>query len=235
MNLPRSTHLHPLVRGLLLAALLATSALVATAGALEPFAADYRASYMGLSANGSLSIEPQGGDRWKTRLEISNPIAKLIQVTVFEAFDGHWRPLSGSDASLLVVKKIRRQAVYDWASAQARWSGDVKPDRTGPVALEAGDVDGLLMNLAIVRDVLAGNPLRYRLVDEGRVKPMNFVVEGVEDVAVGGQTRQATKVVNTSGNRQTLVWVVEGLPLPVRILQRKDGKDEIDLRMISVR
>ena len=125
--------------------------------------------------------------------------------------------------------------VYDWASAQARWSGDVKRDRTGPVALQAGDVDGLLMNLAIVRDVLAGKPLRYRLVDEGRVKPMNFVVEGVEDVAVGGQTRQATKVVNTSGNRQTLVWVVEGLPLPVRILQRKDGKDEIDLRMISVR
>jgi hypothetical protein len=32
-----------------------------------------------------------------------------------------------------------------------------------------------------------------------------------------------------------LVWVVEGLPLPARLLQRKNGKDEIDLRITSVR
>jgi hypothetical protein len=31
------------------------------------------------------------------------------------------------------------------------------------------------------------------------------------------------------------VWVVEGLPLPARVLQRKNGKDEIDLEIISVR
>jgi len=29
--------------------------------------------------------------------------------------------------------------------------------------------------------------------------------------------------------------VVEGLPLPARLLQRKNGKDEIDLKIVSVR
>ena len=56
-----------------------------------------------------------------------------------------------------------------------------------------------------------------------------------ETITIGGQPRQATKVVNVSGHREMLVWVVEGLPLPARLLQRKNGKDEIDLRITSVR
>jgi hypothetical protein len=41
-------------------------------------------------------------------------------------------------------------------------------------------------------------------------------------------------VSRTDGNKQTVVWVVDGLPVPARILQRKDGKDEMDLRLKSV-
>ena len=227
--------LRSVVPGLLLAAALATTALAATAGALEPFAAEYRASYMGLSASGSMTLEPQGSERWKYSLKVTHPIAQLTQITLFEDAKGQWRPLSGSDISLLLTKEIRRHAVYDWAVGQARWSGDVKPERAGPVALQPGDVDGLLMNLVLVRDVAAGRPLRYRLVDEGRAKPMEFTVSGLETITIGGQPRQATKVVNASGHREMVVWVVEGLPLPARLLQRKNGKDEIDLRITSVR
>lgn len=223
-----------LARSLLLTAALAASALAAPARALEPFAADYQATYMGVSANASMSVEPQGGNRWKCTLTVVNPIAQLTQVTVFEDLDGQWRPLSGTDAALLLVKKIQRQAIYDWANAEARWNGDVKPERAGPVALQAGDVDGLLLNLLITRDVLAGKPLRYRLVDEGRAKSIEFTVAGKETITIGGKAHQATKVVNVSGNRQMLIWIVEGLPLPARLLQRKNGKDDIDMRIISV-
>ena len=99
--------------GLLLAAALATTALAATAGALEPFAAEYRASYMGLSASGSMTLEPQGSERWKYSLKVTHPIAQLTQITLFEDAKGQWRPLSGSDISLLLTKEIRRHAVYD--------------------------------------------------------------------------------------------------------------------------
>ena len=227
--------LSPLFRSVLLTTALAASAHAAPARALEPFAADYEASYMGLSANGSMTIEPQGAHQWKYTLKISNQVAQLSQTTIFEDRDGQWRPLSGTDASLLLVKKIRRNAVYDWAKGEARWSGDVKPERAGPVPLQTGDVDGLLLNLAIARDAVAGKPLRYRMVDEGRPKPMSFTVAGKDTITIGGKPRQATKLVSTNGNKQMLIWVVDGIALPARILQRKDGKDDIDLRIVSMR
>ncbi len=223
-----------IVRSLLVSAALVASTLAAPARALEPFAADYEASYMGLSASGRMTIEPQGGNQWKYTLKIANQVAQLTQTTVFEDINGQWRPLSGTDASLLLVKKIRRNATYDWAKGEARWSGDVKPDRAGPVALLSGDVDGLLMNLAIARDALAGKPLRYRMVDEGRAKSMAFTVAGKDTISIGGKPRQATRLVNTNGNKEMLIWVVEGLALPARILQRKNGKDDIDLKIVSV-
>ncbi|MFZ5638270.1 MAG: DUF3108 domain-containing protein [Pseudomonadota bacterium] len=222
-------------RGLLFAATFAASALAVPAQALEPVAADYEAHYMGLSAKGRMTLEPQGGNQWKYTLKVSNQLGQLIQTTVFEERDGQWRPLTGTDASLLLIKKIRRNAVYDWAGGVARWTGDVKPERAGPIPLQSGDVDGLVMNLALVRDAIAGKPLRYRLVDEGRAKPMQFSVAGRETISIAGKPQQATKLVSTNGNKQMLVWVVEGLTLPARILQRKDGKDDIDLRIVSLR
>ena len=230
-----SARVTPFVRSLLLTVTLVASALASPARALEPFSADYEANYMGLSATGRMTVEPQGDNLWKYTLKIANQAAQLTQTTVFEDRGGQWRPLSGTDASLLLIKKIRRNAVYDWASGEARWSGDVKPDRAGPIKLQAGDVDGLLMNLAIARDAAAGKPLRYRMVDEGRVKPMAFTIAGKENITIGGKPRQATKLVSTNGNKQMLIWVVEGLALPARILQRKDGQDDIDLKIVSVR
>lgn len=228
------TRFSPLRARIRIAAAFAVALLAAPVFALEPFSADYQAKYMGLSANGKMSIEPQGGNRWKYTLSIVHQAAKLTQTTIFEDRNGQWRPLSGTDASLLLIKKINRNAVYDWTTGEARWSGDVKPERAGPVPLQAGDVDGLLMNLAIARDAVAGKPLRYRLVDEGRAKPMNFTVAGKETITVGGKPREATKLINNNGNKQMLIWVVEGLALPARILQRKDGKDDIDLKIVSV-
>ena len=100
--------------------------------------------------------------------------------------------------------------------------------------LQAGDVDGMLLNLALVRDLAAGKPLSYRLVEDGRVRPQQFKVAGKETVQVGGKPQQATKVVQGDGDRQLIAWVVEGLPVPARILQRRDGRDHIDLRLQSL-
>ena len=96
------------VRRALAALTLVAGAFVAPAQALEPFTADYEANYMGLSATGQMSIEPQGGNQWKYTLKIANKVAQLTQTTVFEDRNGDWRPLTGTDASLLLIKKIRR-------------------------------------------------------------------------------------------------------------------------------
>jgi hypothetical protein len=103
------------------------------------------------------------------------------------------------------------------------------------VKLQAGDLDAMLVNLAIARDVAAGKPLHYRMVDDGRAKELTYTVAGKEQITVAGKSQQATKVTRTDGNKQTVVWVVDGLPAPARILQRKNGEDEMDLQLQGVR
>lgn len=221
------------LRGLLLAAALAvisTSAL-----AMKPFTADYQANYMGMEANGRMTLVAAGDNRWRYNLSISNALADLSQTTVFEEHGGQWRPLSGTDSTKVLIKKTNKVADYNWSSGMASWSGDMKPDRKGPIKLQAGDMDALLINLALVRDVAAGKPLNYRMVEGGRVKQMRYTVAGKESIDIGGKPQQATKVVSSNGDRQTIAWVVEGLPVPARILQRENGEDSIDLRVRSVR
>lgn len=207
----------------------------APALALEPFTADYQASYMGMQANGRMTLAAAGDGKWRYNLSIQNTLANLSQTTVFQDVGGQWRPLSGTDSSKVLVKSSVKNAAYDWSRGVATWSGDVKPDRAGPVKLQAGDMDALLINLALVRDVLAGKPLVYRMVENGKVKVMKYAVAGKEQISVGGKPQQATKVVNTSGERQITAWVVEGLPVPARILQREKGSDAMDLRVSGVR
>ena len=222
--------------------LLRSTALVALllaalpAWAVKPFTADYKASVMGgISADAQMTLASAGGDRWNYTLSVQSPVATLRQSTTFEDHDGAWRPITGNDFTQMMFKKSQKNASYDWAKGEARWSGNVKPDRVGPVKLEQGDLDAMMLNLAIVRDVAAGKPLNYRMVDNGVVRQQSYQNLGQETVTVSGKPREATKVSRTSENKQVIVWVVDGLPVPARILQKKDGKDELDLVLKAVR
>ena len=222
-----------LMRTTALAALLMASL---PALAVQPFVADYQANVKGtIKATAQMTLAPAGGDRWNYVLSVNSPVASVRQSTVFEARGKAWRPLSGSDSTTVLLKKTQKNATYDWAKGEASWSGDVKPDRTGPVKLREGDMDAMLLNLAIVRDVGDGKALNYRLVENGRARPQNYRMLGTETITVGGKARTATKVSRSSDDKQTIVWIVEGLPVPARILQTRDGNDELDLVLKSVR
>lgn len=216
------------LRGAILAASLALAG--APAFAAQPFSAPYTANYMGMKATGRMAIEPAGSGQWRYTLEVRNQLADLVQTTTFDEDGGVLRPLSGSDNNKLLIKKTNRKANYDWSRGVATWSGDVKPDRQGPVALKKGDLDALLVNLAIARDATAGKPMHYRLVENGKARDLTYAIAGKEAVTVGGKSQQATKVVSTSGDKKTTLWVVPGVPVPVRIMQVNDG-DTIDLRI----
>ena len=232
MHTPHRTIPH-LAGGLLAGALLLVAGAAQAASSLAPVNASYRASYMGMQANGSMTLAREG-NRWKYSLNIRNQVADLSQNTVFDEHQGRLRPISSSDRSVALIKRKSVEATYDWNAGQATWSGDVKPERRGPVALQPGDMDALLINLAVVRDVGDGKPLNYRMVDEGRVKTMTYQVAGREQITVGGRARQATKVIRRDDKRETVAWLVPGMPVPARILQREDGADTIDLTLQSV-
>ena len=222
-----------LLTTLVTAAALALPAYAAQSG-LKPFDADYVANYQGMEGDARMTLSQTGG-QWKYTLRVNSSLASLSQSTTFDEKDGQWRPLSGTDVSAVLIKKKNKQATYDWGKGVATWTGDVKPDRAGPVKLQPGDLDAMLVNLALARDVHAGKPLRYRMVDDGRAKEHVYTVAGKEAVTINGKSQQATKVTRTDGNKQTVVWVVDGLPAPARILQRKDGQDEMDLKFQKMR
>jgi len=228
---------------LLLAALVCASPVLAQSPA--PFEASYQATFMGLEAAArmTLTAEEEGeagtaGQRFTYRLDIRGAGAHLVQSTTFDIDGEYWRPLSSQDSqrgesgvALLLVKNHSTTSVWDWERGEARWSGDIAPERSAPVPLQPGDLDAMLLNLVLVRDVLERKPLTYRLVDDGRAREQRFQRAGTEEISIGGQTHRALKVKREDGNRTITAWVVEGLPVPVRILQQRKGKDHIDLRL----
>ena len=137
------------LRAVALASLSALAFASAPATAVEPFSADYAANYMGMQADGTMTLTPAGANRWKYSLEVSGAGARLAQSTVFEADGDRWRPISGNDSqggenglAAMLVKKRSVNATYDWGSGQATWDGDVKPDRRGPVKLHLSEHRG---------------------------------------------------------------------------------------------
>ena len=217
------------------AALAALLLAAVPAWAIDPFNAEYEASWKGVEADARITLASAGGNRWNYTLSVGNSLGSARQTTVFEERGGSWRPLSGNDTTQMLFKKSQKNASYDWAKGEARWSGDVKPDRMGPVKIQDGDLDAMLLNLAIVRDVDAGKPMHYRVVDNGVVRQQVYENLGKDTVSVAGKALAATKVGRSSENKQVLVWIADGYPVPVRILQKKDGKDDLDLVLKSVR
>jgi hypothetical protein len=218
-----------------------------TPPALAPFTATYEAFRQGARAgNAKLRVvrtgEAGGGARWRVDLDIQGDRGfagviglNLQQSTVFEADTAGFRPISQSTVrkGLFLGKKI--VGVYDWGRGSAQWRGDLKAKHRAPVPLRAGDMSGLLINLAIVRDAQPDAMLQYRFVDGGRARDHLYrVAAAPEPMSAGELSFETLRVARTNGgNDETLVWVADGVPTPIRILQREDGEDAIDLRLIQ--
>lgn len=226
--------------------LLATAA--AQAAALEPFVASYEARYDGKAA-GTATMQvvrkDAAGNQWRVDLGIRGDRGfagvvglNLEQSTVFDEVHGAFRPLSQSTVRKAAVFFNRKTTgTYDWNTRTAQWSGDIKKERRSPVPLQDGDMSGLLINLAAVRDAEPGKLLHYRFVDGGRVRQHDYrVAEETEPVTVGELSYEAMRVERTNGgNDETIFWIASGVPTPVRILQREDGEDSLDLRLVEYR
>jgi hypothetical protein len=235
------------MRSVLLAFLGALSTTTAApAVALEPFVASYEAWYGGKPA-GTATMQvmrtdtvPQG---WRVDLAIrgNRGFAGIVglnleQSTVFDAWGGQYRPISQSTVRKAAVFFNRRiTGTYDWNTRTARWEGDLDRQRRQPVPLQDGDMSALLINLAAVRDAEPGRSLHYRFVDGGRAREHLYqVAADTEPVAVGELSYEALRVERTNGgNDETVFWIADGVPTPVRILQRENGKDGIDLRLVA--
>ncbi|HET6436232.1 MAG TPA: DUF3108 domain-containing protein [Xanthomonadaceae bacterium] len=209
---------------------------------LQPFVASYQVFHEGRELGlATLQVVPLQGDRWRVDMVMKGQGLmrltglNLEQSTVFERKGEDYRPLTQATARRAFLSRRSTTGVYDWAARSARWSGDVKKGRAGPVALQDGDMSGLLIDLALVRDAAPGSTLRYRFVDDGRARDHLWIVAPqTESVTVDGlsyDTMRADR--QQDGGDETTIWVAAGVPTPIRILQREDGQDSTDLRLVE--
>lgn len=228
---------------LMLFGALAVASLPASAAALEPFMATYQAFNEGkLAGNATMKVVNTGGDRWRVDLGIrgSRGFAKLValnieQSTVFDTVGEFFRPLSQATVKHALFTGKRTFGVFDWNAGTAHWEGDLKKTRLAPIPLQAGDMTALLMNLAVIRDAQPGKALNYRVLENGRARDYQYLVaEQTEIVPVDDLSYDAMRVSRTNGgDKETVFWVASGVPTPIRILQRENGQDTIDLRLVE--
>jgi len=210
---------------------------------LEPFVAQYQVFKDGrVLGDALMQVVRNDARRWRVDLNIRGTeglvgLAGIAaqQSTVFDVAGATYRPLAQSTLRKTVFTKKQTVGVYDWRSHQARWTGDVKESRRAPVSLQDGDQSSLLINLAVIRDAQPGKSLNYRFVDDGRVRDHRYDVSTqLEEVKVGELSYSAMRVARIqSSNEETVLWVVDGVPTPVRLLQRENGEDKYDLRLVE--
>ena len=211
--------------------------------ALEPFVATYQAYNEGkLAGSAKMQVVQTDGARWRVDLGIRGTRGfawlaglNIEQSTVFDTRDEQYRPLSQATVKHAVFTGKKMSGVYDWQARSAHWQGDVKKTRTAAIPLQDGDMSTLLVNLAVIRDAQPGKTLDYRVVDNGRARDYQYAVAAqTEIVNVDDLSYDAMRVARTNGgNDETIFWVANGVPTPVRILQRENGQDTLDLRLVE--
>lgn len=209
---------------------------------LQPFVATYQVFHAGRElGTATLQLVPLQAPRWRVDLTMEGQgLMRLTglnaqQTTLFEDVGGTFRPLSQATVRRVFLSRHKTVGVYDWAAHTARWSGDARPGRAGPVALQDGDMSGLLIDLAVIRDAAPGRTLHYRFVDDGRIREHVWnVAPQTENVSLADLSYDAMRADRVEkGGDETTLWVATGVPTPVRILQREDGADSTDLRLVE--
>lgn len=210
---------------------------------LQPFVATYQAFYKGKEAgDATLQVSHAADQQWRVDMAVRGRKGfasvlglNLEQSTVFRNDGAVYVPLTQSTVrkALFFGKKVT--GVYDWNAGTVQWDGDLKKERRQPIALKPGDQSALLLNLSLMRDARPGKALGYRYVDLGRVRQYDYrAADTTENVQVGDLSYDALRVQRiNSGDNETILWIANGVPTPVRILQRDKGEDQIDLRLIE--
>lgn len=211
---------------------------------LQGFQSNYQVFRKGsLAGTAMMQVVRLGPARWRVDLGIRGTkglagFAALNsqQSTVFDQVGTEYVPVSQSTVLTTLLSADKIVGTYNWNTKLARWTGDIKKSRQLPVALQAGDMNLLLVNLAVVRDARPGMSLNYRLVDRGRAKPIHFLADATQQVLKLGEEGYQSLAVRRTGvpaDESLTVWVSEGVPTPIRMVLVQDDVGELDLQLAS--
>lgn len=223
---------------------LATVSAVAADASLQPFHARYGIVWRGFNA-GTIELElkrdtddqfvyvSRANARGMFRAFFSD---EITQTSWFSLAENGVRPLRylADDGSDDTERDIRLE--FDWRAARVRGTAEDKPV---DVALEPGAQDAMSIQMALMRDLLAGNkPSKYRLFDKDKVKEYTYTLEGEARVktALGELDTVIYRAERGAGSKRvTRMWYAPSLGfVGVRGEQLRDGKREWQMEIRSL-
>lgn len=221
----------------------------AQAGALEPFTARYEVLRDGKAQGEAvMRLERIDGAQWRFTSDVrgTSGMARLsgfemTESTDFDALpDGRLKPLSARSEGGISLRRRSIGTEFDWSAGEVRWNGDAKPEHRGPAPLGADTVNPQILNLALAQRLRAGadGVIRLDMVNRGDSDPVEYRVRGRESVSVPMGQREAIALHHrrTDKDREITLWIDPSLPpAPLRVLQREDGADAYELRLIELR
>lgn len=210
---------------------------------VTPYQAHYEVFASGFSVGDAVvSLSSTGSDHYRMTSDVTpnGLVALLASGKIHEQVDGeiHKGAIRPSQYQRLLNtgrKSTEMKLQFDWVAGQvdARNGTD-----QAMLPLTPGTVDPLSLQLLVMDDLQRGHvPERYSLIDKVEIKTYQIRDQGEEmlDTPLG---RLKTKRINqyTPGKtRMTTFWIAPTLQyLLVRIVQEKDGKEEVRMDIRSV-
>ena len=206
------------------------------AQAPAPFMAMYKVRHKS-GAHGVMQLELRrdgGAYTYESRTR-ARGLARLIrggevfESTVVEVSAGGIRPIRYLYRDGTRKGKRDAEIVFDWAAGVARSS---YKGRDEEVALSAGTLDQLAVQLAVMRDLSRGlDPVAYNLVHHNELKTYRFELLPPEARTTPAGQFETVRLRRTreGSSRVIYLWAAQQLGyLPVRVELLKEGKRQTE-------
>ena len=227
------------------ACLLALSPLATAADGLPvtPYQARYEVYASGFSigeATITLAATGPGAYQMTSDVRPNGLVALLASGRIHEQVSGEIREGAiqpGQYERLLETgkKSDHMQLKFDWSAGQVQARNNAD-QATLPLA--PGVVDPLSLQLVVMKDLQRGQtPSQYSLVDRTEIKSYQIRNQGREtlDTPLGKLNTVLINQYTPGKTRMTTFWVAPDLQyLPVRIMQEKDGKEDLRMEIRAV-
>lgn len=212
----------------------------AAGGAPQLFTAVYAFEWHGLTAGYStLSLtEPSPGEYVYSSVSRARGLVRLVfpdpirERSTFRIVDGRIEPLEYHEDDGPSREKDNVALQFDWNARQVHGNAGAK-SVTQP--LETGTQDPLSVQIALMRELAAGNsPTHFLLFDKTEAAEYHYTREGnvTLDTPLGRLETVVYRSDRPDSDRVMRFWLAPTLGyLPVRAERKRRGKTEFELRI----
>lgn len=218
------------------------------AATLTPYKATYDLYYGGVYAGVAfyeLNIDGNGNLLFNARVEPRGVAAWISSDIVTEQS----RLRLDGDGALIALQydyqQIRNQSPIEHKSIEFDWTAGLARTRINEevrqIAIEAGTVDRMSLQLKVMLNRLAGNDgkeIVYMIVEDHEIREYRFEVMGQERIATEAGRYDTVRLERRHGDRTTIFWSAPTLGyLPVRVEQQRTNRptSQMDLSTINMR